>query len=200
MRDQQDWTGWSNEVNFFKIGSRISKIGLTAEFQNRLEIITASLSLFSSGKISTCGNSFGPIALKHFHKNIFLSWNIFYWLAAAAREKETFQRLEMVVGTLISGRAITLLTRSDMGARHGSPWCRLPIRSAILTPLYQTAGPVGRVQLCFYEPSQTCITIRGELRSLLGSDQDEGCSYGGGGDIEEINIGTTHHTRNWKHR
>ena len=59
------------------------------------------------------------IALKHFHRNIFFSWNIFYWLAAA-REKETFHWLELVGATLISGWGITLLTRSDMGARHGA--------------------------------------------------------------------------------
>ena len=133
MRDQQDWTRWFNEVNFFKIGSRISKIGLPAEFQNRLEIITASLSYSAQARFPHVEILLDPsIALKHFHRNIFFSWNIFYWLAAA-REKETFHWLELISGWL--GYHFT-----DQIWYGSSPWCLLPIRSAILTPLYQTAG------------------------------------------------------------
>ena len=65
MRDK-DWTGLSNEVNFFKIGSRISKIGLPAEFQNRLEIITASLSYSAEARFPHV-----EIVLDPSHSNIF---------------------------------------------------------------------------------------------------------------------------------
>ena len=202
MRDQQDWTRWFNEVNFFKIGSRISKIGLPAEFQNRLEIITASLSYSAQARFPHVEIVLDPTQPSH--SNIFtqiFSWvEIFFtdWQRRPERKKHSID-LSVLWGHSVLAGGLSLYWPDLIWWLARVPGCLLPIRSAILTPLYQTAGL--RTVMSRTRPAlQWEENWTSPLSSLLCSDQDEGCSYGRGGDIEKINIGTRHHRWNWKHR